>query len=89
MLIENDDLFIDEEDVGFLYQQKHCLYLTIFTLEDLVRRLSQLSSPLLNDTSKLNLPRGSLLLYLADDETDIGISQNHILPKDTPRLIYI
>ena len=53
-----------------------------------VRRLSHYL-PLLNDTSKLNLPRGSLLLYLADDETDIGISQNHILLKDTPRLIYV
>lgn len=90
MLIENDDLFIDEEDVGFsVSTEALSLPYDIYFRRFGVRRLSQLSSPLLNDTSKLNLPRGSLLLYLADDETDIGISQNHILLKDTPRLIYV
>lgn len=84
----NDDLYKDDmEDVVSLeaafipYDQ----YYRRFG----VRRIGHLSAPVLTEMSKIVLPRNAVLLYQPEDDADVGISQNHILVRDSQRLLFV
>lgn len=84
----NNDLYNDEmedmvslEGVFIPYDQ----YFRRFG----VRRIGHLSAPILTDMSKIVLPRNAVLLYQPMDDADIGLSQNHILVRDSQRLIFV
>lgn len=84
----NDDLFNDDIELDVSLEADFIPYEQYFRRYG-VRRIGQFSSPVLTDTSKIVLPRDAVLLYMPEDDADMGISQNHILLRDSTRLIFV
>lgn len=51
-----------------------------------IRRISQLTNPVVNDASDLLLPRGSIFHYLPENSVVKGIPSDHWAVKDSERL---
>ena len=84
----NDDLFNDGHEIDVSLEADFIPYEMYFRKYG-VRRIGQFSSPILTETAKIVLPRDAVLLYLPEDDADMGISQNHILLRDATRLIFV
>jgi len=52
-----------------------------------VLRAVQLAAPLLNKLTALELPKDTVLHYMPEDETEIGIPQNHSILANNTRLL--
>lgn len=84
----NDDLFNDDMETAVSLEAAFIPYELYFRRYG-VRRIGHLSAPVLTEMSKIVLPRDAVLLYLPEDDADMGISQNHILLRDSARLIFV
>lgn len=54
-----------------------------------VRRPSHMTSPIINDSRSLTMPRSSVFHYLPEDGTTIGIPSDHWAVKDAERLVMV
>lgn len=54
-----------------------------------LRKLGQMLSPNFASIDSMVLPRDAVLHYLGEDDSELGIDQNHILLRDVDRLIMV
>lgn len=85
----NDDLYIDNDEELAVSTEAAFIPYDIYFRKYGVRRIGHLSTPILTDFSKIVMPRNSVLLYMPEDDADMGISQNHILLRDSTRLLFV